>query len=125
MCGVFFIKHVTGIKETSSWFKFIGGPSSSCVLLLLTHASSLRCREATGNKSFWLPRGSLRSYLNLSLLCVGVCLCGGWDTPSIGTPLLLARDCSQGIVRRHYLGESNLPTVPFSGWVIIAINALE
>jgi hypothetical protein len=42
-----------------------------------------------------------------------------------GTPMLLARDCSQGIVRRHYLGESSLPTVPFSGWVIIAINALE
>ena len=39
--------------------------------------------------------------------------------------MLLARDCSQGIVRRHYLGESSLPTVPFSGWVIIAINALE
>jgi hypothetical protein len=66
MSAAFFIKHVTGIKETSNWFKLLAG-----------------------------------------------------------TPMLLARDCSQGIVRRHYLGESDLPSIPFSGWVIILINSLE
>ncbi len=66
MSAAFFIKHVTGIKETSNWFKLLAG-----------------------------------------------------------TPMLLARDCSQGIVRRHYLGESDLPYIPFSGWVIILINSLE
>ena len=35
MCGAFFIKHVTGIKETSNWFKLLAGTPSSLLLLAL------------------------------------------------------------------------------------------
>ena len=48
-----------------------------------------------------------------------------WFKILAGTPMLLARDCSQSLVRRYYLGESSLPYIPFSGWVIILLNGLE
>ena len=56
---------------------------------------------------------------------VGIKETSNWFKLLAGTPMLLARDCSQGMVRRHYLGESELPYIPFSGWVIIAMNGLE
>ena len=48
-----------------------------------------------------------------------------WFTLLSTTPILLARSGTEGLVRRHYLGETQLPAVPLAAQLIVLLVVLQ